>query len=64
MISEWSADSRKRLMVVRDAYKDFRDALLEQLPEGRRRSLALTDAENSFLWAQNALAEVECPLIP
>jgi hypothetical protein len=43
---------------VREGFKILHEALEDILPQGRARSLALTELENSAMWANKSVAEL------
>jgi hypothetical protein len=47
---------------VRGLFIEFASTMLDQLPKGRARSLALTNLQQSSMWAHFALAE-QNPLV-
>lgn len=51
-----SADEQDRLNKFKDAGEAFINALLE-LPESRERSVAITNAEQSVMWAVKGLTK-------
>lgn len=47
---------------IRNNYKIFVSALDTILPEGRAKSLALTELESSAMWANKAVAQLGNPI--
>lgn len=50
---------QKRYELIRSEAKDLADKILIYCPESRERSLALTNLEQSVMWANAAIARNE-----
>jgi len=47
---------------MRKKFEDFANFLNNQLPEGRAKSVTLTELENASMWANKAIAQL-APLV-
>jgi hypothetical protein len=60
-------DEITRIAKVEEMFHDFASWVNSELPDGRQKSLALTNLENAVMWAAKAIAtedtypEVEVP---
>jgi hypothetical protein len=52
-------DQPRRYTEIRDQGKAFAHAVLEDCPNSRERSLALTKIEEAVMWANSAIARNE-----
>lgn len=52
-----TTDTVEHHRLVRRVFIDFAEYLDNRLPEGRAKSLALTELENSAMWAHKAIAQ-------
>lgn len=51
-----TAMQQKRYELIRSEAKDLADKLMNYCPESRERSLALTNLEQTVMWANAAIA--------
>lgn len=53
------SDQPQRYQSIREFAKDFAEFIVENTPESRERSLALTKLEESVMWANASIARNE-----